>query len=227
MKLSTRQYCCAAVAGLALLAAAQAQATNTRLSVAGTITPSACNISFPDGDRLDIGNVSVADLNAEGPTRLADKFASLRIECAGPTHLAMTVENGHPYLGYVGDLTDALNVHQTQLFTISTNDTLLGGYWVRMDESALFGDGELAQTWYRSGNGSWRYLSWLDTITADPLLRRSYSWGPVAAPYPGSAFTRIESRLRMASAVVSRRRLPPLGDELHLESRVIFKLAYL
>lgn len=214
------------LAGFLCVSAAQVHAADTHLSVTGTLTPSACDISFPDGDTFSLGTVSLASLNPSGSTVLPSMEASLRVECSGPTTVALTVASASEPPGSLGQLHHALRVGPTAMFGIDWNGRPVGAYTLRLIQGAQFGDGEPTSPLLRHAELSWQAQTSVDTISQHPALRMLYAWGPDRQP---GAYRSIEARLRIQTAVIDRSQLAAAGggDELTLEDQVIFKLAYL
>ncbi|MGE8150670.1 DUF1120 domain-containing protein [Pseudomonas vancouverensis] len=71
-------------------------ASSTDLTVTGTITPSACTPSFPDGGIIDFGKINAKDLNQTGYTELGRPRTTLSVACDGPTTFALQAIDNRP-----------------------------------------------------------------------------------------------------------------------------------
>ena len=107
-----RNYLAALSASLLISVAPHAlAASNTDLSIAGTITPAACTPSFTDGGVIDFGKISAKDLNLAGVTEIGRPRIQLAVACNAPNTFALHVIENRPNTtsnGFFGlGLTDA------------------------------------------------------------------------------------------------------------------------
>ena len=65
-------------------------ASNTDLTVKGSITPSACAPLLSGGGTIDFGKMAVKDLNAEQYTSLPNQSMQLSVRCEAPTFFTLT-----------------------------------------------------------------------------------------------------------------------------------------
>lgn len=77
----------ACLAGVSSIAMA---ASNTDLTVKGSITPSACAPLISGGGMVDFGKLAVKDLNAEQYTSLPNQSIQLSVRCEAPTFFTLT-----------------------------------------------------------------------------------------------------------------------------------------
>ncbi len=77
----------ACLAGASSIAMA---ASNTDLTVKGSITPSACAPLISGGGMIDFGKLAVKDLNAEQYTSLPNQSIQLSVRCEAPTFFTLT-----------------------------------------------------------------------------------------------------------------------------------------
>jgi hypothetical protein len=68
-------------------------ASNTDLSVKGTLTPIACTPLLSNSGLVDFGKISRHDLNADRPTRLRDQTLELTIQCIAPARFALLMHD--------------------------------------------------------------------------------------------------------------------------------------
>ena len=69
-------------------------ASNTDLSVRGSITPSACSPLISGGGMVDFGKMSAKSLNAEQHTSLPNQSMQLSVRCEAPTFFTLsTIDN--------------------------------------------------------------------------------------------------------------------------------------
>ncbi|AZE93161.1 hypothetical protein C4J96_1027 [Pseudomonas orientalis] len=69
-------------------------ASDTDLTVKGSITPSACEPVISGGGVIDLGKVSVKELNTDTYTDLPRETMLLRVRCDGPTYFTLnTIDN--------------------------------------------------------------------------------------------------------------------------------------
>ena len=77
-----------------LLAPPAFAASNTDLSVRGSITPSACSPLISGGGMVDFGKMSAKSLNAEQHTSLPNQSMQLSVRCEAPTFFTLsTIDN--------------------------------------------------------------------------------------------------------------------------------------
>nr|WP_314567643.1 DUF1120 domain-containing protein [uncultured Pseudomonas sp.] len=64
-------------------------ASSVDLSVRGSITPSACELSFANGGDFDLGKIAAKDLSMDLPTELAAQATELTVTCEAATLVAV------------------------------------------------------------------------------------------------------------------------------------------
>ncbi|WP_353631794.1 DUF1120 domain-containing protein [Pseudomonas canadensis] len=86
-----KKLLCTSVAGLLIGSALPAfAASTTDLTVKGMIVPSACTPSLTPGGTINVGRLSVKDLNQDARTLLTPVTLQLSINCEASTLFAMT-----------------------------------------------------------------------------------------------------------------------------------------
>lgn len=200
-----------------------ANASDATLGVTAQIQPSACDIGFAGETGASLGKISMGDLQVGQATVLPDVELDLQIRCAAPTRVALTVENGVQHNGAAGTVPAALGVHWTEMMLIKEADHVVAGYTLRLPIGGQFADGNTTAPLTREGEGGWKPLGFMDTISNSPMLERSYSWGGSGF---AQAYQAIDARVVMRAAVIDRELLPA-GDEIEFDDRVAFSLTYL
>ena len=71
-------------------------ASSTELTVTGSITPSACEPSFPGGSDVHYGQIQVKDLFTDRVTPMTVQRKTINVACDAPTKLAMHVIDNRP-----------------------------------------------------------------------------------------------------------------------------------
>ncbi|WP_077047372.1 DUF1120 domain-containing protein [Pseudomonas sp. KK4] len=71
-------------------------ASSTDLSVTGTITPVACTPSLSNGGKIDLGKISVKELQPTADTIISRAPMQLTIACDGETRLALKTTDNRP-----------------------------------------------------------------------------------------------------------------------------------
>ncbi|WP_433736996.1 DUF1120 domain-containing protein [Pseudomonas putida] len=71
-------------------------ASSVDLTVTGTIVPSACTPSFPNGGTIEFGKISVKDLKPTQYTEIGRPRTTLSVACEGPTTFALQAIDNRP-----------------------------------------------------------------------------------------------------------------------------------
>ncbi|BDB17855.1 hypothetical protein cym2001_12200 [Pseudomonas sp. CYM-20-01] len=200
-------------ATLALLLAACAPATfaasNTDLSVTGTITPSSCTPSLSNDGVVDHGKLTGRDLDIDLPTRLQPGEMLLQVHCEGATHFTLTTVDNRSGTSAINPVFHGLGM--------VNDDQMLGSVALGLFEPVA--DTAPVQTiMSRDGGASWGPSSYLGhaALTA---------FSAAGAPYTPIAITELSARLRAFTIIAPASGLTLL-DELPIDGHATLQLKY-
>lgn len=194
------------------------------LAVRGTIRPSACAVNLSGNGVVDLGTISAQTLNKSSATALPSKDFSVSITCDAPTAIGIIVTDDRAGTANTSAATaiSAMNYHMMGLGQV--NDTTIGAYKLRVEESApASADGTAAKLIYSDNDGG----SWLhaDRTLVRPSTR-TMSWTATDSITPG-AFTSITQSFSMDIAIASTSTLPELTDGIPIDGLATFTVVYL
>ncbi|NVZ49605.1 DUF1120 domain-containing protein [Pseudomonas sp. B6002] len=78
-------------------------ASSVDLSVKGTITPSACEVSVSNGGQFDLGKIAAKDLSPDGATYLPVLNAEVTTTCEGATLIALEPKDNRAGSAHIND----------------------------------------------------------------------------------------------------------------------------
>ncbi|MGF6096148.1 DUF1120 domain-containing protein [Pseudomonas sp. 18175] len=117
-------------------------ASSIDMSIRGSITPSACELSLANGGVFDLGKVAAKDLQAEQPTNLEELNTQLAVTCEAATLMGIEFKdnragssffdqdntfglgliNGNQKLGHIGATLTSYMADGTRAFGIHSMD---------------------------------------------------------------------------------------------------------
>ncbi|WP_392891121.1 DUF1120 domain-containing protein [Pseudomonas migulae] len=187
-------------------------ASNTELSVTGTITPSACDPVLSNGGVVGHGKVTVRDLNQNPtqPTRLQTGEMQLEVHCEGTTYFTLTTLDNREGSSAINPAFHGLGL---------VNDTeKLGSVSFRLFDPLA--DSKPVQTILsRDGGGTWMVSSYLGHAGMTAFATQG---GP---PHFPVAMRNLSARLRAFTFIAPTNDLTVL-DELPIDGHVTLQLEY-
>ena len=170
-----KKLLCTSVAGLLIGNALPAfAASTTELTVQGMIVPSACVPSLST-NAIELGRISVADLNEDTRTQLTSKTLQLNVDCEAATLFAMKATDNR--------VESANSVNEFGIGKTASGQRI-GGYVMFLDKGVA--DQEPVGTIFSMNNGSsWNTLWWDDAVQTNFL---------VSIRDPGAARTPIPAK---------------------------------
>lgn len=185
-------------------------ASSVDLSVRGSITPSACEMSFANGGEFDLGKIAAKDLQAGGPTQLPELYADLTITCEDATLVAIESKDNRAGSAYFND---------AQYFGLGLINGVekLGNMWVQL-RSAL-ADGVAVGGIHSIDSG----LTWLNGGYFYPGNLVSTRIGSGAAPTP---FQVLNVRMLLAPEIAPASGLT-LTSEVPIDASITLTAKYL
>ncbi|WLI07840.1 DUF1120 domain-containing protein [Pseudomonas sp. FP597] len=194
---------------LAACASGAVAASNTNLSVHGTITPASCTPNLSDGGVVDHGKLTAKDLHPDKPTSLQAGEMTLQVVCEGATFFTLnTIDNragssainpAHHGLGIVND------------------DQKLGSVAFGLFDPVA--DSVPVQTILsRDGGAHWSPSAYLGHAALT-------SFSAPGGPYTPMAVQTLNARLRAFTMIVPATDLTLL-DEVPIDGQVTLQLKY-
>lgn len=168
-----KKLLCTSVAGLLIGNALPAfAASTTELTVQGLIVPSACVPSLSK-NAIDLGRISVADLNQDTRTQLASTTLLLNVDCEAATLFAMkTTDNRVDSATSVGEY----GIGKT------ASDQRIGGYAMFLDKGVA--DMAPVEAILSMNNGSSWSILWPDDVVQTNFLVSIRDPGAARTPIP-------------------------------------------
>jgi hypothetical protein len=223
---------------LAALTAASPAISSNNLTIAGKLTPPACNVHFGSDSSFDFGAISFNALDSNG-TKLDGKDAALQIECGSPTRVSVAAHDNRAGSGITLQEAPGLNwpyqspengpKYSWGLGFADGNHTKTGALIVLISPATSSVDGTpLTQAGVQkilarpSGSSSWSIASSHYAINLSPNYE--YSFGTAGGP-PGR-ITNANVMLALAPMIGKSSTLPST-DEIHLDGSITFTLRYL
>ncbi|ROM57724.1 hypothetical protein BK648_02850 [Pseudomonas poae] len=206
-----------ALAGAALLIGCPwaSAASNTDLTVTGSITPSACTPSLSNSGAVDLGKISIKDLRPDGWTILWDTMLQLRVSCEAQTRFALVPTDNRP------EHTLPANPETYGMGVI--DDALVGVYRMHLlrpvvDGKAVnvLGSTDSGQTWTVIPPG-WGWVPKTLTAFGDDW------WTGAQQPIASKEFT-VDLRIRPS---IPPTRTLPVEQTLPLDGSATLDLVYL
>ena len=169
-----KKLLCTSVAGLLIGTALPAfAASTTDLTVKGLIVPSACAPSLSAGGTVDVGRISISDLNQDTRTQLTPTALQLSINCEAPTLFAMNVTDNR-----------ADSAASMAEFGVgkTTADERIGGFYLLLDKG-IADEADVQQIASINNGSSW-FRHWEDDAWASNLLVSIKQIGAASTPIP-------------------------------------------
>ncbi|MBD8694915.1 DUF1120 domain-containing protein [Stenotrophomonas sp. CFBP 13718] len=200
----------------AMAASAGVSAADVKLGVTGRIVPPACTVTLANGGAVSYGAITIDELKADEPVKLATKTLATTIECASNAKFALQFidNNALSKNDKVADVAirDARDKDAARLFGMGTDKSgnKIGGYYLRFDTGASDQDGTAMSSSVWSGG------SWKGNTTVTPEVDRS-GWRLGSAPVGTAppAVSGIAAYLSIYPGVAAT-------DELDVTDRVRF-----
>ncbi|GKX62953.1 DUF1120 domain-containing protein [Pragia fontium] len=207
-------------------------AESARITVKGTLAPSACAISI-DGS-ADYGNLKIGELKEQGPEQngyqLKHKPVNFNIQCSTPAKVAISAQAdsqpatkpGFGIRSYFSD-TSTMNSEQQQLGILGMVGEQELGYFTAILASATV-DGDDAELIYSDNNGS----TWAaDSKNVNSLMNQDgtkwHTWGKGLVPQSASNIAGIIN----ISAAVDPKVVDEAKDAINFSANTTITLQYL
>lgn len=184
-------------------------ASNTDLTVKGSITPSACAPLISGGGVVDFGKMSAKSLNTEQHTVLPNQNMQLSVRCEAPTFFTLnTIDNRAG---------SSANHDHWHGLGMTPNDEKIGGSTFHLYTPVA--DGAAARIITSSDGG----VSWA------PTNQLNHIWLTAVASSNGLvpiAVRDFDAQIRLYTHVAPADRLTLL-DEVHIDGHATVQLKYL
>ncbi len=184
-------------------------ASNTDLTVKGSITPSACAPLISGGGVVDFGKMSAKSLNAEQHTVLPNQNMQLSVRCEGPTFFTLnTIDNRAG---------SSANHDHWHGLGMTPNDEKIGGSTFHLYTPVA--DGAAARIITSSDGG----------VTWAPTNQLNHIWLTAVASSNGLvpiAVRDFDAQIRLYTHVAPADRLTLL-DEVPIDGHATVQLKYL
>ena len=168
-----KKLLCSSVAGLLIAGALPAFAASTiDLAVKGFIVPSACAVTL-SSETIDVGRISVKDLNQDTRTNLPPSTLQVFTQCEGPSLFAMTATDNRS--------DSSNNVVEFGLGTTTAGERI-GGYTMFLDQAIA--DETPVQMIQSLNNGSSWGRMWDDDAWQTNILVSIKQIGTASVPIP-------------------------------------------
>lgn len=155
-----KKLLCTSVAGLLIGNALPAfAASTTDLTVRGLIVPSACAPSLSANGTVDVGRISIGDLNQDTRTQLTPTTLQLSINCEAPTLFAMKATDNR------ADST--VGVAEFGIGKTNAGERI-GGYAMFLDKGTA-DEASVQMIWSMNNGVSWGRL-WEDDVWQKDFL---------------------------------------------------------
>ncbi|VVN22485.1 Protein GltF [Pseudomonas fluorescens] len=184
-------------------------ASNTDLSVRGSITPSACIPLMSGGGVVDFGKMSAKSLNAQEYTSLPNQNMQLSVRCEGPTFFTLnTIDNRAG---------SSANHDHWHGLGMTPNDEKLGGSGFHLYSPVA--DGIAARIINSSDGG----VTWVLANQLNPTWLTTVAIGSELVP---AAVRDFDAEIRLNTHVAPAERLTLL-DEVPIDGHATVQLKYL
>lgn len=185
-------------------------ASSVDLSVRGSITPSACELSLDNGGTFDLGKIAAKDLAADSPTDLEQARAQLTVTCEAATLMAIESKDNRAGSSYYDQNT-------TFGLGLTSSNQKLGYLWTSL--RAHVADGATAYGIHSMDGG----LTWAPSGGFKPgSLSSIYKAAPMA-PIPVQLLT---ATMTIDAAIAPANGLT-LTDEVPLDGSITLTVRYL
>ncbi|MDQ0650568.1 DUF1120 domain-containing protein [Pseudomonas cedrina] len=192
-------------------------ASSVDLSVTGAITPAACTPALSAGGVVDLGKISVSDLNSGRDTPLPPQSLALTVNCTAATLFAVKASDNRS--GSSGDWGAGLSSFGLGLVD---GDKKVGWYLLKMSNSLADG---VSQPVIESMVGD----VWLnapdDTQIWQPDWMRAFNAGSDTSPAP-MPVQNMTTDLVVQTTIVRKEQLPT-GQEVPLDGSATLDIVYL
>ncbi|MGE6918239.1 DUF1120 domain-containing protein [Achromobacter kerstersii] len=223
---------------LAALTAASPAISGNNLTIAGKLTPPACNVHFGSDSTLDLGSISFNALDNNG-TKLEEKDTALQIDCGSPTRVSVVAQDNRAGSGITLQEAPSLNwpyqnpengpKYSWGLGFADGNHIKTGALIVRiMPRTSTIDGTPLTQAGAQkviarpTGSSGWSVASSHYSINLSPNFE--YSFGAEGGP-PGR-ITNAQVTLELAPLIGQPSTLPS-ATEIRLNGSIAFTLRYL
>lgn len=194
-------------------------ASSVDLSVKGSITPAACTPALSNAGVVDHGKISRKDLDQQNkPTPLPVATLQLRVDCSGPTLLAVKSHDNR-----AGSSGEETIVGRNFGLGLVNGDKKVGWYLLKTANGMADGVG---RPMIESSNGT----SWSDAThpglvwQVNGMRTLGTLTGGVATPLPLQVMT---MDIQVETTIVRIQHLPSLGQELPLDGSATLDVVYL
>ena len=199
-------------------------ASDANLAVSATVIPAACNVALNNNGHFDFGNTYASQIKRTETTLLTPIETELRVQCAGPTLVALTMDFNDmdsqvpinlPSYGGTGIYPERIVSGLGYAGGVK-----IGGYMAELKPTGTTDAGNLlsvtvsqnAQAWDISGSKRFSEVNFI-----------SFSDVGAAAPVPISDLTGI---LRVSAGIAADQGLV-FEDEITFEASSVLQLMYL
>jgi hypothetical protein len=190
------------------------------LQLLARFAPAACTLSLSNNGKVDFGRLSVNALNADRDTPLADKPLALTVNCDGPTHFALLMQDNRQGSATGGTDDTAYGLG------LDARSQKIGRYYVSVDPTQTSAD-NLPQL-YRTDSTT-AGVAWSSANTNPiPLAARSYlgftdSAGSTLGP---TALQSLNALLNVKAILAPLQQLD-LSSEIRLNGSATLEIIYL
>lgn len=168
-----KKLLCTSAAGLLIGNALPAfAASTTDLTVKGLIVPSACAPSLSVNGNIDLGRISVKDLNQDTRTNLPRQALQLEVNCEAPTLFAMQTTDNRADSGSLGEY----GVGKTNA------GERIGGFYMLLDKATA--DGARVQPIASLNNGTSWFTFFEDEAWSKNIIVSIQEPGAARVPVP-------------------------------------------
>ncbi|WP_426128265.1 DUF1120 domain-containing protein [Pseudomonas sp. DWP1b1] len=195
----------------ALLASAghAVAASSVDVSIRGSITPSACELSLANGGNFDLGKVAAKDLQAEQPTDLESQSTQLTVACEAATLMGIESKDNRAGSSYFDqDTTFGLG--------LANGNQKLGYLWAGL--KSYMADGTPAYGIHSMDGG----LTWAPGSLKPGSLSSVYKAAPMV-PTPVQVLT---ATMYIDPAIAPTKGLT-LTDEVLIDGSITLTVRYL
>ncbi|KAB0565633.1 DUF1120 domain-containing protein [Pseudomonas palleroniana] len=190
------------------------------VSLLAQFAPAACTPSLSNGGNVNLGKLSVIDLNQHQETPLAPRTVVLNVTCDAPTAFAMRMQDNRQgsATGVADDSTYGLGLDARQ--------QKIGRYRLTFDPSQMTADNvaQLYRTDSATGSQPWSSASATPLpIAANRYLGFAAQAGSVGGPI---AIQNLNATLNLEAVLAPLGSLD-LGSEVHLDGSATLEINYL
>lgn len=168
-----KKLLCTSVAGLLIGNALPAfAASTTDLTVQGLIVPSACAPSLSLNGNIDLGRISVKDLNQDTRTNLTRQTLQLEVNCEAATLFAMQTTDNRAESGTLGEYGVG----------VTNAGERIGGFYMLLDKASA--DEAPVQPIASLNNGTTWFTFWEDDAWSKNIIVSIQEPGAARVPVP-------------------------------------------